>query len=118
MRLVPEKVVQQRKRSIKSGALHVFPDGFLVSLNRQAGSVEAFDVLTGKPIGAWRLPGALSWKKLSGGGTSLFLLGQNTTSAELHVVRFALPQVLVQWLYRKQGTPSRASHRSEGFLEM
>mmetsp|Transcript_13505 Transcript_13505/g.28132 ORF Transcript_13505/g.28132 Transcript_13505/m.28132 type:complete len:1165 (+) Transcript_13505:2-3496(+) len=93
LRLVPERAMQQRPRSVGRGSLHVFPSGYVMALRRETGSVQAFDSKLGRVMGEWRLPRDVRWLTLCGGGDSLFVLGlRNRTSVELH--RFPVPAEL------------------------
>jgi len=92
-RLIPERALQQRHRTVGRGSLHVFSNGLVVALRQSSNTVEAFSSELGTMVGQWRLPNGVNWMVLCGGGDSLFVLGlRDGRHLELH--RFPLPAEL------------------------
>jgi len=92
-RLVPERAMQSRRSSVSQGSLHVFRHGFVLSLRRDTGVVQAFNTRLGTSVGKWQLPAGPRWLTLCGGGDSLFVLGRrNHSHTELY--RFPVPAEL------------------------
>jgi hypothetical protein len=97
--LVPEWAIQERLGNIAPGTIHVYPGGYVVMLRKEISLMQAFDSGKGSLLGQWRLPKAIAWQSLTGGGDSLFMLGRdrkddNSVDDEIKMWRFALPAKL------------------------
>lgn len=96
--LVPERTIQKHSRAVTRGSLHILPNGYVLVLRHEQGTIQAFDENSGKSAGEWRLPKDRFWLCIAGGGGNLFVLGQNTpdsanrTRLELH--QFPVPDRL------------------------
>lgn len=104
--LVPERSIRlNHPGPVLPGAIHVLATGYIVVLSTEiltkdnhyktVSRVEAFRKTTGAFIGVWRLPMAVDWLAMSGGGADFFVLGvRDKRSLELH--RFPVPPELLR----------------------
>jgi hypothetical protein len=88
--LVPARTMQQFPRGFGPGTLHVLPNGVVMVLRRDLGTVQAIDSSLASLLGEWRLPQSSHWLTICGGGDSLYVLGARAGIVELY--RFSVPE--------------------------
>lgn len=113
--LVPEWAIQQRRRSVASGTIHVFNGGFVAVLRPEIKVLQVS--LDGTVLFQWRLPDTADWISLGGGGSWFYMLGttRGNEKETIHLWQFPLPNDLKNLLasYRQRDGSSSGIENDE-----
>jgi len=103
--LVPDWSMYQAPAAQHPRSLHVVL-GSVLMLWPKSKTVQALSGDSGDVIGEWKLPQSYEWLAFAGGSNSLYLLGQNSTSA-MSLWRFPLPKELLLWAQERASMKDR-----------
>jgi len=97
-KLIPLRILHQRSHPSGRGSLSLMNGRYLLTLWGKYSSISAFDARRGSLIKEWRLPTHIRWLMMSGGGSSLFLVGirgnSHAGTAVVELFRFEMPPEL------------------------